>query len=622
MSSEIEIINLSDDNDDECDSVPAPSAVHIKKENPTIQPTNSTSCIPSSSKAVDPIPSSSTQCNNAENGERIEKTKNEQALEMFLKGISTVAEEKEGAEALLISSNLEKRFYRCSKKFQNSNECYALISKFHNDVQSCPSKKWEYCAKFKECLKRRAQSKPESCNEKAEKTDNDEPNEEIDPEKDRLLKRQKYRKHLKILNKTLEKCMKKIKDLDQAEVDLDDEKGSEFLKKRRYEERVIKIYERIEVCYQKLGDSVESLKIPHPRICIIGAKGLQHNTINCAIDKFVNKKKFREEIQFPNYREIRAIVTKVNVAEKLNLTKEEVDSYAREAFLIVGQRIKKYRVIEVKKSLNDLISEAPNDPADQDPELLKKLMENRQLAEQRVTEVLEKYVEKSETIHEEEEELDSNADDNENEVDDIAEDGDEDDYEIQSENGDIDENSSCCGTETETETAILNGNIEDNKRELNYLEMLSDCDEASSGSDSERQVLMTNDEIVDSELQVCLEEDDCPMKKARLELHEELRVEEDVDNSFNPVIASVNSQVSGFSDSPTEIPERDAGPPSVVNGSGDSNSKSEPIENSTRGQTVSPVPTSVNKRQQTARKTFPRPPTPDPKVGVEFVILD
>jgi len=58
---------------------------------------------------------------------------------------------------------------------------------------------------------------------------------------------------------------------------------------------------------------------------------------------------------------------------------------ARKAFVTVGKKIKEYREREFQRNVLETELE---DPADNDPELMRKLQENKKISEKKVSEVI------------------------------------------------------------------------------------------------------------------------------------------------------------------------------------------------------------------------------------------
>ncbi|XP_059480062.1 DNA ligase 1-like [Neocloeon triangulifer] len=657
---DIEIIELSDDEEDE-----APDPV---KNGP----------MPSTSAQKIPAALSSKSASNGEKVVVQEKSKNEEALAMLTKGLLALG--KNEKETSRIVSKMEKKFLSCSEKFRESVNCYELISKYHKLVQEEPKKKWQFVKEFNDSLtshcfvkKPVVAKEDEAANnkEKKQKTVNGD------------AKLGRIELHLKKLEDSLEICVAKIKQLDEEEVDLNDDKASAFIIKRKYEERAAQLYTKIQEYLQKLtGEVGESIKVRHPKICTLGLSELKIDAINTAIDKFVNRSRQNEEIIFPNFREINSIVTRVNREENIGMSKDEVEQYARQAFQTVGKKIKKCRAIELRSTLNDLIANAPDDPADNDPELLRKLAANKKISEQKETEVFEKYVKES-AEKEKEEELNSDGDENENNdinEEEAEKEEDEDDYEVVSVHGksedgessrdpfeneelDIDLNEPAetspeepllgMITEENDETEIVpagpevptsiqnttdptspstsdqavpigpsaNGQGTTRAKEdaLREIETWSDME---VDGDDERNLSDLGADV-DPASSVCIEAD-CPNK-----IEDLLPVDGPLDNtaandesSFNPIIVSVESQVPGFS--------QDDEPVSEMNDSAAANNFSTDVLSLNNNSALiepslthsAPVPeTKSIVRTQKARKSFPRPTIYQPD-DVECVILD
>ncbi|XP_071151081.1 death domain-associated protein 6-like, partial [Mytilus edulis] len=105
----------------------------------------------------------------------------------------------------------------------------------------------------------------------------------------------------------------KIEGLKEKEVTLDemDDECSSYILEDKYQQKFVKVWKKIWTRYPE---------------------------INRKLEKFVNKRK-----EFPDYHDVKAVITKVNQDKKIGLGSTAIERLAREAFLDVGESLQKRR---------------------------------------------------------------------------------------------------------------------------------------------------------------------------------------------------------------------------------------------------------------------------------------
>lgn len=162
------------------------------------------------------------------------------------------------------------------------------------------------------------------------------------------------RKKLKHLLQSMKKCEKRIKQLEEAEVDFDEEIDSSYMMLERYKERVVDIH--AQVC--ELTGHREDAGRPYVRAKHLSATGIV--SVDQAINNFINskitqrnqkmKKKRRrykimgaEDVIFPDYKDILECINYCNDTRNLGLDKRTMEQmgkiYICNIFVVIYQRL-------------------------------------------------------------------------------------------------------------------------------------------------------------------------------------------------------------------------------------------------------------------------------------------
>lgn len=138
--------------------------------------------------------------------------------------------------------------------------------------------------------------------------------------------------HLKKLNKALGQLKKKIDELEEAEVNLDDDDDSAYMQKVRYEKRAIEIYNKICEMTEESSHAHRIVKKP------IKFKDSKFKEFNKKLTKKVNR-----ENGFPSYYDVYRLLDYCNKEHEYKLIKMEIEGVARSAFQKVGELLKERR---------------------------------------------------------------------------------------------------------------------------------------------------------------------------------------------------------------------------------------------------------------------------------------
>jgi hypothetical protein len=182
---------------------------------------------------------------------------------------------------------------------------------------------------------------------------------------------------LKKLNKGLSTLKKKIEDLEEEEVDLNDDDDSAYLKKVRLEKKAVEIYNKI--C-ELTGESNHAYRISKQPVKF---KETQFVEFNKRLTKRINK-----ENGFPSYYDVYRLLDVCDKEYRYKLSKEKIKMIASEAFQECGKMLKKRRTNDSFETVMHYAGKT-KDPAKTDPELKVKLEKNRESYRKKTDEIFD-----------------------------------------------------------------------------------------------------------------------------------------------------------------------------------------------------------------------------------------
>uniref|UniRef100_A0AAV2K3K1 Death domain-associated protein 6 n=1 Tax=Knipowitschia caucasica TaxID=637954 RepID=A0AAV2K3K1_KNICA len=224
-------------------------------------------------------------------------------------------------------------------------------------------------------------------------------NNDTEPDKKSV---RKSKKQIAYLENLLKVYNDEIRRLQEAELSLDEleTEDSTYIQEHKLKRKMIKIYEKL--CELKNCSSLTG-RVLEQRISYSGSR---YPEINKRLEKFINSPEARENP--PDYQDIYQQVLRANERYNLCLTRKRLCEIAKEAFRDTASRIQDRRHLDLVYNFGSHLTDSYKpafDPALQDPSLLKKLKSNREVAQDRLNEVITKYASKQEDIEEEEEKL-------------------------------------------------------------------------------------------------------------------------------------------------------------------------------------------------------------------------
>ncbi|KAK3857392.1 hypothetical protein Pcinc_036355, partial [Petrolisthes cinctipes] len=188
---------------------------------------------------------------------------------------------------------------------------------------------------------------------------------------------------LRKVDQKMKQISDKIKELQTAEVDLDDEDNSAYL----VEERLKKQFSKLHDYYCKLAQCSTATGRPIERK--IKYTGSRWTEINKRISAWVNKNK-----EFPDYLDILNLVKKVTKESSLPLRPETVRVQAQEIFHDIGKVLKERRESDDLYNIYSYGDDETDDPANTDTQLNQKLIDNESIAKDKLEKVFQEFVDK------------------------------------------------------------------------------------------------------------------------------------------------------------------------------------------------------------------------------------
>ncbi|KAJ0055255.1 hypothetical protein NL108_013558, partial [Boleophthalmus pectinirostris] len=219
-----------------------------------------------------------------------------------------------------------------------------------------------------------------------------------DSESDRKTAR-KSRKQIAYLENLLKVYNDEIRRLQEADLSLDDlgAEDSLYIQEHKLKRKMMKIYEKL--CELK-GCSTLTGRVMEQRISYSGSR---YPEINKRIEKFINSPEARETP--PDYPDIYQQVVRANERYNLCLSRKQLVEIAKEAFRDTASRIQDRRHLDLVYNFGSHLTDSYKpacDPALEDPTLSRKLRSNRELALNRLEEVITKYATKQDDTEEQE----------------------------------------------------------------------------------------------------------------------------------------------------------------------------------------------------------------------------
>ncbi|XP_066256755.1 death domain-associated protein 6-like [Euwallacea similis] len=213
---------------------------------------------------------------------------------------------------------------------------------------------------------------------------------------------------VKKLEKIMKLLRKKIKHLEAAEVEFEEDGNSSYMILDRYQSRLKKVYAKYCVYIKRNPFSGRPV---YDRISFVQSK---YNEINQALSK-----KYNNSVHFPTYYEFEKFIRKIVTKHKLDLSEQEIKTESEKGFKYLGSILQKKRRQELYDSHLDFV-EYTEDPASGDISLENTLRKNYREGKEKLDKFFLHYVDKQEQggdhISSNEEESPASASDSDAEV--------------------------------------------------------------------------------------------------------------------------------------------------------------------------------------------------------------
>lgn len=256
----------------------------------------------------------------------------------------------------IVDTKLRKYYSLLVPEYRRSEQFYSLMERKEAEMVRCPSHLFRHMKELLDELKSHRSDKSEKVKVKAS---------------DKFVHK---------LCKALELLHRKIKKLEEKEVDWDDDNNSSYIQLQRYRERMIKVHEKLQ---ELEGETRTRFRRK------ISFSGTQFPSINRAIEKFVNAKG-----EFPDYYDIYDLLKKTYMSERIEISTDKLKSEAKLVFINIGEQLQKQRQLDCWDAHSSFLP-GDADPADFSSELCSALNENRKLYGSRVDEIIDQFAAKS-----------------------------------------------------------------------------------------------------------------------------------------------------------------------------------------------------------------------------------
>lgn len=209
----------------------------------------------------------------------------------------------------------------------------------------------------------------------------------------------KSRKQIAYLENLLKVYNEEIRRLQESDLSLDDlgAEDSLYIQEHKLKRKMMKIYEKL--CEIK-GCGTLTGRVLEQRIDYSGSR---YPEINKRVEKFINSPDAR--VNAPDYHDILQVVLRANERHELRLSRKQLNDIAKEAFRETASRIQDRRHLDLVYNFGSHLTDSYRptaDPALDDPSLLRKLRSNREVAMNRLEEVISKFSSKQEDTEEQE----------------------------------------------------------------------------------------------------------------------------------------------------------------------------------------------------------------------------
>lgn len=265
---------------------------------------------------------------------KIPKNEETEELKIFIRACRK-AENNDDMKKI-IKKKLLKNYHLVNPSYVLSKNFRKLLKDTATDIMNDPKRVYSKIQDVVNELEARKRTKIElfevPTDQPSASTSQTKPDEESQENGIESTGDKKKDEHLKKLNKALGQLKKKIDELEETEVNLDEDDDSAYMQKVRYEKRAIEIYNKICELTNESSHAHRIVKKP------IKFKDSRFKEFNKKLTKKVNR-----ENGFPSYYDVYRLLDYCNKEHKYGLFKPEIQDIAQSAFQKVGELLKERR---------------------------------------------------------------------------------------------------------------------------------------------------------------------------------------------------------------------------------------------------------------------------------------
>ncbi|XP_051153933.1 protein PFC0760c-like isoform X2 [Leptopilina boulardi] len=395
-----------------------------------------------SSKSVERISSPTPGCSwfpEVEKPKLIIKEKKalyDDAFDLFSTFIETCLKRDPSNDMREIVKKLKKRHERLNPSFSNSELFKQLLIDKQKLIDINDEKLYSHISEVNDVMKEGVKNNTNNTikQEKIKISNEIVKNEENSHERKRI------RSKVRVILSRIELCKKRIKELEEKDVDFSDDSGSTYLIEDRYKRKLMKLW----TAYCKYTGEIVDAGRAYLRPKHISTTMIPQ--VDQAIMNFINSKISRrnellkkgksiaDTIIFPDYLDILNCISQCNDKNNLKLSRSEQEIKAKEAFEKIGEHLQRVRQRDYWDTFSLFLEEEDDDPALKDASLSEKLIQNQEIGKKNMDNLFEEFTKKQNNKvteqNSENETIVSNEDDEndkENEDDDDDDDNDSDD---------------------------------------------------------------------------------------------------------------------------------------------------------------------------------------------------
>lgn len=278
--------------------------------------------------------SQQSEDNEAGPSSKADEVKNEETeeLKLFIKACRRAENNDEMKK--IIKKKLLKNYHLVSPSYVLSKTFQKFLKDTASDIMRDPKRVYSKITDVVNELEARKRTKGIVVEAPVEPSTSQETSEEAPKQENGIESTgdKKKDEHLKKLNKALGQLKKKIDDLEEAEVNLDEDDDSAYMQKVRYEKRAIEIYNKICELTEESSHAHRIVKKP------IKFKDSEFKEFNKKLNRKVNR-----ENGFPSYYDVYRLLDYCNKEHKYRLSKMELQNFSQKAFEKVGELLKERR---------------------------------------------------------------------------------------------------------------------------------------------------------------------------------------------------------------------------------------------------------------------------------------